>query len=279
MRRKIFVLELNSFKNKYSRLVAMSVLTSFLGIQACAISQVLPEHEYKILPPVVDQKSEPPQMFNSVHPPAADNHQQFNNYQPNSYNMNSPLQGRVATIPLGTTFQAITSNAINSYTNKVGEKIIAKIAEPITVNGQIIIPPGSEIIGQITYIENSGRIGKNGVMEVKFTGIELPYSHRIPVMGKILTIDNTGILKGGSVKKQLARTVSTGAVTTAGGTLAGLGIGSVVGGAAATGAAVGTAIGGVLGIVFMFARKGKEVVIPRGTKLNIVLEHPVTVGR
>ncbi len=268
------MLKLSSFKNKYSRLIAMSVLASFLGIQTCAISQVLPEHEYKILPPVVDQQSQPPQMFNNIQP------QQDSGYQPlNNYQMNSPLQGRVATIPLGTTFQAVTSNAINSYTSKVGEKIIAKIAEPIAVNGQIIIPPGSEIIGQITYIENSGRVGKNGVMEVKFTSVELPYSHRIPVMGKILTVDNTGILKGGSIKKQLVTTVSTGAVTTASGTLAGLGIGSVIGGAAGAGAAVGTAIGGVLGIAFMFARKGKEVIIPRGTKLNVILEQPVTVGK
>lgn len=264
------MLKLCSFKYKYSRLISISILASFLGIQTCAISQVLPEHEYKILPPVVDQQSQPPQMFDSLEaaPPPG-----------NNYSMNNQLYGRVATVPLGTTFQVVTSNSINSYTSKVGEKIIAKIAEPITVNGQIVIPPGSEIIGQITYIENSGRVGKNGVMEVKFTSIEIPYSHRIPVMGKILTVDNTGILKGGSLKKQIVSTVSTGAITTAGGTIAGIGAGSIIGGAAGAGAAAGTALGGILGIAFMFVRKGKEVIIPRGTKLNIILEQPVTVGK
>ncbi|MFH0703256.1 MAG: hypothetical protein V2B14_06975 [bacterium] len=251
---------------KITKSISLTILISIMGIQLSAIQPILAQ-SYKVLPPIIDQneKSIGSDINNSAN-------------MPNLYTNNSPLRGSVSTFPVGTTFQVITNSSVNSMSNQVGEFITATLAEPITLNGNIVIPNGSDVIGQITYVEKSGRIGKNAVIDIKFTNIKLPYGQKIPMSGKIVTVDNTGILKGGSIKKQIAKTVGTGVVSTAGGTLTGLSLGGIIGNAGG-GALLGTTAGGLFGLGYIFARKGKEVILPSNSKLNIILEQPLTVGR
>ena len=195
-------------------------------------------------------------------------------------NIYSPesLKGTISTIPVGTAFQVILNTNLNSNKNQVGEIFTATLNHPISVDGNILIPAGSEVIGQITYIEESRRVGRNALMEIKFTGIKPPYGHKIPITGKILTKDNTGIIKGGSLKKQLVKHATTVAVATAGGTLIGTGIGAIAGSAGA-GAAVGVASGGFLALSYILWRKGKEVKLTPGTKMVVVLEQPFNISQ
>ena len=214
-----------------------------------------------------------------VLPPVNDGVNQNQNYSPYMNNFNSPvLKGTVTTVPVRTAFEIITNSEINTKKNHVGEIFTTTLNQRIVVRGDIVIPAGSEVFGQVTYSEDAGRVGRNAIMEIKFTGVKTPNGHKIPMMGKIVTKDNTGVLRGGSVKQQLVKNVSTVAVTTVGSLAVGASIGAIAS-EAGVGTAVGSAIGGIFGLGYVIIRKGREVNIPIGTKMIIMLEQPLTVGQ
>lgn len=212
-------------------------------------------------------------------PPVGDGLNQNQNYSPYANNYKAPvLKGTVTTVPVGTSFEIITNSEINTKKNHVGEIFTATLNQPISVSGDIIIPAGSEVFGQVTYSEDAGRVGRNAIMEIKFTSVKPPYGHKIPMMGKIITKDNSGVLRGGSLKQQLVKNVSSVAVTTVGGVAVGTGIGALAS-EAGIGAAVGSITGGVVGLGYIIIHKGREVNLPIGTKMVISLEQPLTVGQ
>lgn len=191
---------------------------------------------------------------------------------------NAPLQAQVSTVPAGAVLNVALNDVLTSSTNQIGELFTATLTDPINAGEGIVIPAGSEVIGQITYLDGSGRIGKDAAMDIKFTSIKLPNGQKVPIMGKISTVDKTGVLKGGSLKKQLATAVGIETIAAGGGTLAGLGLGSLMG-SAGGGTLFGLTAGSLFGLGYVFARKGKDVSVPAGTKFSITLEQPVTVNK
>lgn len=51
---------------------------------------------------------------------------------------------------------------------KVGQRFDLEVAEPVTLNGTIIIPVGSRAVGEITMVRNKGMWGKSGAIEGRF---------------------------------------------------------------------------------------------------------------
>lgn len=234
--------------------------------------------EYLVLPPIAEEEAS--ENYNTDYDkPLPDFNSSTDSYSVDSYSKD-PLKGRITTVPVGTAFQVITDAALNSKRSQVGEIFTATLNQPISVNGDIVIPAGSEITGQITYLQDAGRAGKNAKMEIKFTGIKPLYGNKVPITGKVLTQDNSGILKGGSLKDQLVESAKAEAIITAGGTVVGTGIGAALGGVTAgTGAAVGAASGAGIGLLYILWRKGRSVKVPGGTKMVVVLEQPFSVGK
>jgi len=245
-----------------NKITAVALIASFIGVQATFAQSANYNYNYSgsnTFGTPVPRLDEVPSLGSApVYSPA-------------------PLKGQVTVVPSGTQFQVQTTNILSSTSTQLGEVLNAKIVSPIYVNGVEAVPAGSEAVGQVTYIQKAGRVGKNAVIDVKFTNIVLPNGQRVPVMGKIETIDKTGQLKGGEVKDQLLKSLGVAAASTAGGTLAGLGVGSLMG-SAGGGAVFGVTAGSLIGLGWLFGRKGKEVVIPRDMNMVITLEQPLTLS-
>lgn len=248
--------------NKINKITAAFLLTTILSSNAAFAAEAVAD-EYKVLPPVTE----------FVEPAYTQN-------QGQQFNSNAPLYGSVSTVPSGTYFPVVMTSSLNSATSQMGEVFTAYTSAPISIGGTTVIPENSQLIGQVTYIEPAGRIGKYGVMDVRFTSVILPNGQKIPVYGKLMTTDKnvSGKLKGGSVKRQLATAAGSAVIGTGAGTLAGLTTGSLMG-SAGGGAVFGLTMGSVLALGYIFARKGKEVTLPSGTKLNVVLEQPINVSK
>ena len=198
--------------------------------------------------------------------------------QAQGYRMGAPLQGQVVVAPAGTSFPIVIETPIDSKNGELGQILGVRLTAPIVVNGEEVVPAGSEAIGQITYLRKPGRMSKNAKMEVKFTKLRMPNGQMVPISGKIETIDKSGMLKGGDVKKQLKQAAVVEAGALGGGTLLGLTIGAMASEASA-GAAVGVTTGGVLSLGWILTRKGKDILIPQGTNMVVTLERPLTIGR
>lgn len=50
---------------------------------------------------------------------------------------------------------------------KVGDRFSLEVADPVSLNGQVVIPVGSNAVGEITSVRNKGMWGKSGNIETR----------------------------------------------------------------------------------------------------------------
>jgi hypothetical protein len=186
------------------------------------------------------------------------------------------LRGGVSTIPTGTSLLVKMQQPLSSYSNNLGEPVSAQLENDVFVNNSITIPSGSEVLGQVTNVARSGRMGRHGELDVRFHSIRTPQGRVIPILGHIVTSDNTCILRGTSYKTDIAKGIGVAAGGTATGAAGGTAVGGLLG-VVGTGAIVGTALGGIAGITYALARQGKDVVLPSGARLNVTVGQDVSV--
>ena len=86
-----------------------------------------------------------------------------------------------------------------------------------------------------------------------------------------------GILKGDTYTMDVAKGVGIAAGSTAVGTVAGTAVGGLVG-ATAAGAVLGLGVGALGGMGYALARKGKDVVVPSGSRLSLMPDMPVSLS-
>jgi hypothetical protein len=248
-----------------NKISAVAVLISYLGLQM-PFAQMTFAQEYSVTPPPsIDQS-------NCVTLPDITNLPQIDVNPDYSTNSNQGTKF----VHAGSILKIILTNSVNSANVQVGDVFTATLTDPVISDNKIVFPQGSEVTGQVTYLEKNGRVGKNAVMDVKFVSVKPPKGQKVPMLGKILTLDNSGTLKGNNFKKQIVKDAATVAVGSTGAGLAGLGLFSLVG-AAGAGFVACLATGGVVTTGYVFMRKGKNVELPSGSKLNVVLEQPITV--
>ncbi len=187
------------------------------------------------------------------------------------------LRGRVSTVPRGTMLMVRIDQPVSSYSARLGENVSATLENDIFINDQIAIPSGSEVVGQVSNVTPASRLGKHGSVDVRFHSVKTPDGHMVPVRAHVVTSDQTGILKGDTYTKDVVKGVAIAAGGTGIGTLAGLSAGSLIGSAGA-GALFGLGVGALGGMGYAVMRKGKEVVVPSGSRMSIILDQPVSVS-
>lgn len=250
-----------------------SILTSLLIVSYSYPAFAQLDTEYDVVPPVSNAEEKVINQMPDIESPAAVPNNNVAQQMPKT------LQGRVATAPRGTTFEAVINTSINSMTARVGDSLTASIDEALIIDSQTVIPAGSDLMGQITYVESAGRVGKNALMEIRFTSVKLPNGDRTPINAKIVTTDDSGVLRGGKKSNIVLKAVETSAGITAAGAVTGTAVGGLFTGISIAGGAVfGTAVGGLIGVGYAIYRKGKDIVLPSGTKLGITLEQPLTIS-
>lgn len=202
-------------------------------------------------------------------------------YQPSysRYQM-QPLQGRVATIPAGTTLSVSLPGVISSQYATVGDAISTTLATDLIAGSSVALPAGTQIVGQVVQAEKAGGFGKNGVLNIRFNSAITPNGQTIPISGKIATEDGTGIIYGGTTAGRVGKAAATTAIGAGLGAALGTGLGPAAGGKAGKGAIYGTAIGGGVGLLGNAVRKGNEAVLkPTNGRIDIILDQPAAINQ
>ena len=187
------------------------------------------------------------------------------------------LHGRVSSVPRGTMLMVKLDQPVSSFSSKLGDTVTATLENDIFINENIAIPAGSEVMGQVANADPAGHMGKHGQVDVRFNAIKTPDGNLIPIRAHIVTTDQTGILKGDTYTKDVVKDVGFSAGGAGVGTLMGLSAGSLVG-AAGAGALLGLGVGAVGGMSYALIHKGKDVVIPMGSRMSIILDQEVSVS-
>jgi hypothetical protein len=168
-----------------------------------------------------------------------------------------------ASLAAGTSMTAATTAEIRSNKNKVGDTVMAKIANDVKDNsGHVVIPAGSEVALKVTAIkESENKSDSTGTLTLQPTSVTIngqsyPLSAKIEHVGTKLEGRKTG---AGDIAK------------VGGGAAAGAILGRVIGGSA-KGAVIGGVIGGAVGTQRAVETKDRDVVVPAGTSVTLVLD-------
>jgi len=184
--------------------------------------------------------------------------------QPRSYPRVRPANLPDAlTIPAGTVIQVRTSDWLSSDRNKTGDEFIATLAQPIVVDGWVVMRRNQNIIGTVTDAKRAGRV--KGVSR-----LQLDLSRLTLVDGQLVPVQTT--LLNASAGTSNGRDAAAIGLTT--------GTGAAIGAAAAggTGAAIGAGAGFVASVAGVLLTRGKPTIIPPEDVLTFRLENPVTIS-
>ena len=165
------------------------------------------------------------------------------------------------TLPSGTTLRLDLKSAVASDSSKVEDTVRAALRQPVVVDGQTVLPVGTELVGTVTDVERSGRV--KGLARVAYRFSSLRHdSERYDI-------------KTAAIAHEAEPTKKKDAVKIGIGAGAGAAIGAILGGG--DGAAKGAAIGGAGGTGVVLATRGEEVRRGPGADVTTRLTAPLTV--
>jgi type IV secretion system protein VirB10 len=183
-----------------------------------------------------------------------------------------------------TTIPMILMNTINTKSAYVGQAIYCESIYPITVGNRIIIPKGSSIRGTVTEVIRPGHVKGRAELGLRFDELILPNGTTRHLRASLAGYGSPGddkfkpkegqIEGGGSKGKDVEKVAQT--------TIPGAEIGTIVGaskGVPLEGLGIGSAVGAATGVAWILATRGKEIVLPHGTSLELLLSQPVDFDR
>jgi type IV secretion system protein VirB10 len=187
-------------------------------------------------------------------------------------------------VPADTTIPMILMNTINTRSAYVGQAIYCESIYPITVGNHIIIPKGSSIRGTVTEVIRPGHIKGRAQLGLRFDELILPNGTTRHLRASLAGFGSEGDDKFKPKEGQIEGGGSKGkdAETVARTTIPGAEIGTIVGaakGAPLEGLGIGSAAGAAAGVAWILATRGKEIVLPHGTSLDLLLSQPVDFDR
>ncbi|HEV1993077.1 MAG TPA: hypothetical protein VGR03_01990 [Candidatus Acidoferrum sp.] len=175
-------------------------------------------------------------------------------------------------IPAGTRVAVVLQNGISTHSAKPGDSVYLQTSFPITQSSRIVIPVGSYLRGALLESKRPGRVKGRGEFRLRLDTLILPNGYTVSLnaaprsadSGGKETMDSEGKVTGPGGKGKDAGTI---AETTA----TGAGIGAIARGAKGLG--IGAGIGAAAGLAAVLLTRGPDAELPRGSTLDIVLEH------
>ncbi len=182
-------------------------------------------------------------------------------------------------VPAGTKIPLSLLNSLNTKHASEGDRVYLQTSFPIVIQGRIIIPRGSYVTGTVSEVKSAGRVKGKAEIFLRFDSLTLPNGVTRDFRARLGGADadageldrKEGKITGEGNKGGDARRV---AETTA----AGAGVGGIAGSAAGhagMGVGIGAAAGAAAGLASILVSRGPDVVLPKGTSFEMVLDRPV----
>lgn len=190
----------------------------------------------------------------------------------------NPAPREMIRIPAGTRVAVVLENGISTRSAKPGDSVYFHTSFPITQNNHIIIPVGSYLRGELIESKRPGRIKGRGEFRMRLDTLIFPNGYTVDLnaaprtadSGGKETMDSEGKVIGAGGKGKDAQTV---AETTA----TGAGIGAIAD--HVKGLGIGAGIGAAAGLGAILLTRGPEAQLPRGSTLDVVLEHDLALDK
>lgn len=172
---------------------------------------------------------------------------------------------REVVIPAGTTLRVKLSSEVASDSSRVEDVVRGTLDAPISVGGQVVVPPGASVRGSVLSAQRSGKVKGRASIALRFDWLSAhgeDYDMRTNRISR----------QAPATKRRDAAKIGIGA-----------GVGAAVGAIAGGGksAAIGSAVGAGAGTGAVLATRGDEVRLVAGTVVTTKVREPirVVVGR
>jgi hypothetical protein len=164
-------------------------------------------------------------------------------------------------IPAGKVLTVTVDQDISTKTNSSGDVFAASLAEPVTVDGQTVIPADAHATGTVVQAQAAGHIKGGAILALRLDSIRLN--------GQKFAIDTSEFEEAG--KGRGKRT----AIGGGGGAAFGAIIGAIAGGG--KGAAIGALAGGGAGTAGAAYTGKRDITIPAETRLHFKLKSSISI--
>jgi len=183
----------------------------------------------------------------------------------------------VITIPAGTHLLMKLISPLHTTSSTPGSGVYLETAFPVVENSRVVIPEHTRVMGVVADERRPGRVQGRAQMRLRFTQLILPDNRELSVVGSLQSLPgsstNRTVNHEGTIEPvdQIDADVYTVAKTTGAGVL----VGSIrhVG----IGVGPGALIGVGLGLAKVLFTRGDEISLPVGTRVEMVLQRPLTV--
>ncbi len=181
----------------------------------------------------------------------------------------APLCQEVPEVPSGSILQIRLDQSVSSNNSRAGDAIHAVLISPWEVQGSILLPAGTEVLGTVTHARKVGLgfVHEKATLELNFHALVLPDGARKPIKAKVVEVDNARESVNSEGRIEGVRATASY-------------------GSKATGFITGVAEFDPLLALFAFSGSTMvlrfpepEVWYPAGTEINLELQQPVIVER
>lgn len=176
----------------------------------------------------------------------------------------------------GTRIPLSMVNSVSTKTTGEGDRVYLETTFPIAVNGKIVIPAGSYVLGTVTASKRPGKVKGRGEFRLRFDSLMLPNGVTRDFRAQVAGLDGRATedldKKEGTIRSEgnksgdarvIGETATTGAAV---GGLAGIGR------APALGAGIGAAAGATAALIGVLVTRGPDAVLAKGTTVEMVLD-------
>ena len=173
--------------------------------------------------------------------------------------LSAPLSPEMVTVPAGTKIHIRLEEAVSTEKNSSGDSFAATMDGPLMVNGKLLVPSRSSVVGKLIDVKDSGRVKGRASLTMVLRTLSIQ-SKDYDLETQPLTL-----VARSTVKKD--------AEIIAGGAAAGAVIGAIAGGG--KGAAIGAGVGGGSGTGYTLATKGAPVSYGPESRFTFTLSGPL----
>ncbi len=177
-------------------------------------------------------------------------------------NLTGGAESRAVTLAAGERIEVQTTNTLSTKSTQSGETFYGHLAKALTVDGAVVAPAGSQVMGRVSSSDPGGRVKGVASLAVVLTEIRTPEGATIPIETRAY------VTEAKKTHTKDAQKIGVGAGV-------GAAIGAVAGGGG--GALKGAGVGAGAGTGAVLATRGAPAVIPAESVIWFSLVNDVTV--
>jgi hypothetical protein len=166
-------------------------------------------------------------------------------------------------VPAGTIITVRLGDSLSSKTSEAGQTFSATVAQPVAVEGNVVIPSGANASGTVVDAKSAGRFKGASLLQIKLDSVTIG--------GVPRSIQTSAIVQGQKGKGKRTATLVGG----------GAGLGALIGGLAGggKGAAIGALAGAGAGGAGAGFTGNRDVTLPAESAVSFKLESPLEIKR